>query len=69
MVDRGLTMIFHATRFGSGGQSLSFAMIDRGTWSFFHDDGDGDKRRVGPHYRTKAELLADATRYGESWGF
>ena len=53
---------FQHTRF----PELKFAQIDNGEWSFFATDTES---RVGPIYKTKAELLADLTRYAkESWG-
>lgn len=53
---------FQHTRF----PELKFAKIDGKTWSFFASDTES---RVGPLYQTKAELLADLTRYAkESWG-
>ena len=62
--------MLHSTRFGDDeGQSLSYGKLDARTWSFFHDQGDGRKLRVGPHYTTKAALLADMTRYAEEFGF
>ena len=30
---------------------------------------DGNEAEVGPQYATKAELLADFTRYAKSWGY
>lgn len=55
-------LTFHHTRFAE----LKYAQISRQEWSFFATDTES---RVGPIYRTKAELLADLTRYAkESWG-
>jgi len=62
---------FHKTRFSEGGQCLLYAKVDKRTWSFFHMDTATDKNpaRVGPLYASKAELLADAERYGREFGF
>lgn len=56
-------MQFHKTRF----PELLFANLgEQHGWSFFASD---TQSRVGPIYRSKAELLADLTRYArESWG-
>lgn len=56
-------MCFHKTRF----PELMFANLSgRHGWSFFASD---TQSRVGPIYHSKAELLADLTRYArEGWG-
>jgi hypothetical protein len=36
-------------------------------WRFYDTDGDRPAA-VGPHYRTKAELLADCDRYCTEYG-
>ncbi len=59
----------HSTRFESYGQYLVYGRLDKKTWSFFIDDGDGSYHQTGPHYRTKDNLLADMTRFAEEWGF
>ncbi len=47
---------------------LCYTMQDRSLWRFVWT-GDGGQVTVGPQYRTKAELLADLTRYAtEVWG-
>jgi len=38
-------------------------------WRFFHQDGTDEPAGVGPEYKSKAELLADAERYGTEFGF
>ena len=62
---------FNATRFAEDGQSLLYAKIGNGAWSFFHMDTDAHRNpvRVGAIYKTKAELLADLYRYAKEWGF
>lgn len=48
---------------------LGFARIDRTTWMFISLEEPEDPRQVGPQYASKAELLADLTRYAtEVWG-
>jgi hypothetical protein len=64
-----MTTTYKQTRFHEDGQRLVYARVDRQTWSFFHQEGSARPRRVGPLYATERELLADADRYGEEWGF
>lgn len=61
MQDNGFR--FYKTRF----PELIFANLGkRHGWSFFTAD---DESRVGPIYKSKAELLADLARYAkENWG-
>ena len=55
-------MTVHSTRFNA----IGYAKIRPGYWSFIAQD---DKVQVGPQYRSKAEMLADLTRYAaDSWG-
>lgn len=55
---------FQSTRF----KELVYANMDRGLWRLFNVDYDGEKHAVGPYYSTKAELLADLTRYATNFG-
>ncbi len=55
---------FHSTRFSI----LFYAQVDRNLWRFFVRDSDNSGASVGPHYRTKAELLGDLTRYATEYG-
>lgn len=38
-------------------------------WRIYVRDAECQWAAVGPHYRTKSELLADLDRYARSWGF
>ena len=51
------------------GQRLGYLKLDTHCWRFTHREADGGWATVGPIYQTKAELLADATRYAEQFGF
>ena len=73
-------MQFNKTRFDDGEQRLVFAHVTGANvgngrrkevsfWSFFHIDGQRAPSRVGTFYASRAELLADAARYGAEWGF
>ncbi len=44
---------------------LGFANVDKGRWRII-DRSTGST--VGPHYRTKAELMADVDRFAELFG-
>lgn len=54
-------------RFNKKGQRLKQRRVS--FWSFFHQEGDEEPQKVGPEYKTQAELLADLTRYGTEFGF
>lgn len=61
---------YHRLRFAEDGQELLFANIGVGEWSFFHlDTGETRPHKVGPIYRSRAALLADAERYAREFGF
>lgn len=50
--------------------SLWFKQTGRGLWRFYvYTDERDCFSVVGPHYRTKAELLADLERYATDYGF
>ena len=55
----------HKTRFGE----LAFTQLDARTWMFLSMEDPARPRQVGEQYASKAELLADLTRYArEAWG-
>lgn len=59
----GLTV--HRTRF----PELGYVKIDNACWQFIDLNQPDRMAQVGPHYKTKVELLADLERYArESWG-
>jgi hypothetical protein len=47
---------------------MGYAKITDGLWMFISLE-DGRKSQVGPHYASKAELLADAHRYLTEYGY
>jgi hypothetical protein len=48
---------------------LGYSQFGPGLWRFITLQ-DGGCSPVGPHYRTKAELLSDLDRYAtEVWGY
>lgn len=47
---------------------MGYANITKGLWMFISLQ-DGSESQVGPHYASKAELLADTERYLTSWGY
>lgn len=51
------------TRFAT----LGYRQDDTSLWRVYNMDGD-TPHAVGPHYRTKAELLADLERYANEYG-
>jgi len=55
--------VFH-TRF----KALGFVQLDRPTWQFVSLDDPSHPSQVGPHYASKAELLADLTRFAAEYG-
>ena len=56
----------HKTRY----DALGYEKHAHNLWRIVNIDGDGTTHAVGPHYRTKAELLGDLTRYAsEAWGY
>jgi hypothetical protein len=58
------------TRFGDENGDIYYFQRADGKWQHVHHDKpDGKPAQVGPAYATKAELLADSTRYCESWGY
>lgn len=58
-------MTVHPTRF----EVLGFAKIKPGLWRVVALDYPRRPAAVGPHYRTRGELLADLDRYAfEAWG-
>ena len=59
----------HHTRF----PQLTFSRVSPREWSFYATEKEDPKgwyrNRVGPLYASRAELLADLTRYArDSWG-
>lgn len=46
---------------------LGYQNHDKGLWRIV-DLSDGSKAAIGPHYVTKAELLADLHRYATEFG-
>jgi len=48
-------------------EGLGYAQIARGLWRIM-DLHDGPPRAVGPHYRTRGELLADLDAYAREFG-
>lgn len=71
MTDYIGSVTVHRTRF----VELGYANTGRGLWRIVALDGagadgwhGGTLNCVGPHYRTKAELLADLTRYAAEYG-
>lgn len=55
--------VFH-TRF----KTLGFVQLDPRTWQFVILDDPNHPSQVGTHYASKAELLADLTRYATEYG-
>ena len=57
----------HRTRF----EGLGYIHQDTNLWRIVDiHDGINISNTVGPHYRTKAELLGDLDRYAtEIWGY
>ena len=54
------------TRYKTRFDAIEYGRISGTEWSFFATETGS---RVGPIYRTKAELLADLHRYArDSWG-
>ena len=53
----------HKTRF----PELGYQKHDRNLWRIVCLQGDVPAA-IGPHYRTKAELLGDLTRYATDYG-
>ncbi len=48
---------------------MGYAMITDGLWQHVvKDEEDGSLSQVGPHYKTKIELLADSHRYCMEYG-
>ncbi len=76
-------MKFLKTRFDDGEQRLLYAHVEgtqvgRGLgnrnrqvsfWRFFHQDGDGEPRGVGPEYPNREQIVADTHRFGTEFGF
>jgi len=63
---------YSPTRFACPEGRLYYFRMPGVGWSFAWKDtdmGDADPKRVGPIYPTKAEMLADLTRYAKEWGF
>ena len=54
----------HKTRF----ENLCYTHIAAGLWRFVVT-ADGMENAVGPHYATRAELLADIVRYAAAYGY
>ncbi len=55
----------HPTRFAE----LGYVNYSPGDWRVVALDSDNpDTNSVGPHYRSKLELLADLERYATSYG-
>lgn len=48
---------------------LSYVQRGPGLWRIVVWETGCNPADVGPHYRTKAELLADAERYAREYGF
>lgn len=74
-------MEYKKTRFDDGEQRLLYGHV-KGTnlrsgrqprqvsfWRFFHQEGSGEPRSVGPEYPSKEALLVDMDRYGREFGF
>jgi len=48
---------------------LGYRQDDRQLWRFYATDDDPQRpAAVGPHYRTRRELLADCNRYARAYG-
>ena len=48
-------------------KELGYAQCDKGLWRIV-DLTDGEMQCIGPHYKTKAELLANLDRYAGQFG-
>jgi len=57
----GAPGVYHRTRY----RELEFAKIEPGCWQFIDAE---TKSQIGPHYASKAELLADLERYAREFG-
>jgi hypothetical protein len=47
---------------------LGYRKDDRQLWRFYALDDPQRPAAVGPHYRTRRELLADVDRYARAYG-
>jgi hypothetical protein len=65
------TFWFNKTRFEckETKQALLYRRIDNNTWSFFNHVFGTEPSKVGPVYKTQAELLADAERFATQYGY
>lgn len=62
------TSKFKKTQFDDGEQRLLYRH-DETFWSFYHQEGAEEPRRVGRMYPSEQMLLNDMYRYGSEWGF
>jgi len=51
------------------GQKLGYEKQGSNLWRIMSIDPGSPPAAVGPHYKTKAELLADLDRYAKEFGF
>jgi hypothetical protein len=59
---------FNRTKFDDGQQRLLYGRVGE-SYSFFHQVGTDEPRRVGPLYPRRDELVADLHRFGTGFGF
>jgi hypothetical protein len=69
-IEQGYLKLYE-TQYKDSEVEIRYAQVKHGLWRIFTKESTEEAwSNVGPHYKTKSELVQDISRYAQdSWGF